>query len=365
LRSLGVIITENSTGYIVNPIWNNLQNITQLDANESGSTFRFLIPVIASLNLKSCHFTGSERLLERPILDLIQSLKAHNANIEYDQTGIYISSRLSPGRFIIRGDISSQFITGVLFACPLLNGDSEIVITGKRQSQSYIDLTIEIMQKFGIKISTTPDGYYIAGGQVYTSPYFVKAEGDWSNAAFWLVAGALNGDIIVNGLNLHSTQGDRAIFNILKAGGVNIFITETNGVHVKQSVVYPFSCDLANIPDLGPILSILATAIIGNCTLTNIERLRLKECDRVMAIEETLDRLKIHAFTDVNSLTITGGQMQGATLKGYNDHRMVMSAAVAGSVVPIILTGANAFKKSYPSFFEVYESLGGNYETME
>ncbi|MDR0752427.1 MAG: 3-phosphoshikimate 1-carboxyvinyltransferase [Christensenellaceae bacterium] len=365
LRSLGASITENSTGYLVNPIWNNLQNVALLDANESGSTFRFLIPIVAALNLKSCQITGSERLLERPILDLLHTLKSNNANIEFDQTGIYISSKLSAGRFLIRGDISSQYITGLLLACPLLDGDSEITITGKRQSQSYIDITIEVMQKFGIKVLTTSTGYYITGGQVYSSPYFIKAESDWSNAAFWLVAGALNGDIIVNGLNMSSTQGDRAILNILREAGANIFVAQNNAIHVKKSTLYPFNCDLSNIPDLGPILSILASSIDGECIFSNIERLRLKECDRIMAIEETLERLNVKTLTNTNTLTISGGSISSATLKGYNDHRMIMSAAVAGCLVPIILTGADAYKKSYPTFFDVYESLGGDYETVE
>ncbi|MDR3185215.1 MAG: 3-phosphoshikimate 1-carboxyvinyltransferase [Christensenellaceae bacterium] len=360
LRSIGAKIEDTKEGFLVRPANKSIFD-SVLNVGESGSTLRFMVPLVSALGLGGQFITKSG-LAKRPMLELLEVLVEHSIDI-VSEFPLKISGKLTPGVYNIRGDISSQFITGLLLALPLLDGDSEIFIKGTTQSQSYIDITLEILKIFGIIIKKTSSGYAVLGNQQYKSPKTISVEGDWSNAAFWLVAAAINGDLYVGGLNYKSTQGDKQIIDILKCANGNISISD-NLVHAYKSELKAFSCDAADCPDLVPILSILASCANGQSVIKNVDRLRFKECDRIEATISNLKKLGIKAVYD-GELKITGGIPNSGKLEGFNDHRMVMSAVVLGLLTEVEITGAEAHRKSYPDFFSVFKKVGGLCDTIE
>lgn len=361
LKALGAVIEDSIEGYKVTPI--NLIKGSTCNANESGSTLRFLLPITAALGAE-CIFTGEGRLKERPMKNLLDSLRNGGADIN-DKMPFIVNGALKNGDYTIRGDISSQYISGLLFALPLLNGDSIIIIEGKKASASYIDITLETLKTFGISIDTTAYGYYIKGGQKYISPGKVYVEGDWSNAAFWLVAGAINGNITVKGLNTNSLQGDKEILNILKNMSAEITVKE-NGITVRRSQLTGVSIDAENIPDLVPIISILASQAKGNTVIKNTERLRFKESDRIKSTMQLLDNMGIQNSYN-GDLNISCCKLMGGKIDSFNDHRIVMSASIAATCCDgdTIISGMEAADKSYPSFFEEYKRLGGKADVID
>ncbi len=366
LEALGAKITRDGDVITVIPVGNSGKKAV-LDCRESGSTLRFLLPVAAALE-KDAVITGSGRLPSRPIVPLRNEMEKKGVTFTPPwQFPIEISGGLQSGEYTLKGNVSSQFVTGLLFALPLLDGDSSIRLLPPVESRSYINMTVNTLAKFGITVTEKDDTYYIKGSQKYISPEEIFVEGDWSNAAFFLCAGAINGDVTVTGLDFNSLQGDKKIVDILKQMGADVG-TDGDGVRVKSAELHGVQIDASDIPDLVPVLSVTAAnAKSGVTVVTNAERLRLKESDRLQAICESLTRLgNVNAQTDDGLVIWCDEKISGGEVSSYSDHRMVMSAAVAalGSSGEITVRGAQAVSKSYPNFFEDYKMLGGKADVI-
>ncbi len=336
---------------------NAILNGQVLNANESGSTLRFLLPVVASIG-GNFVFTGSQRLLERPLDELFSALNAHGVSVQKTDDKIFVSGKLTAGEYNIRGDISSQYLTGLLLALPRLNGDSVIKLTTALESRPYIDITLEVLKNYGVCVEYTNDSFLIKGNQTFSGTS--KIEGDWSNSAFWLVAGVISGKVTVNGLNINSVQGDRKIIEIIKKAGGKISLVN-DSVTVEKSNLVAFEYDFQDCPDLVPICAVLASKTNGVCYLKSVERLRLKESDRITSTLSLLTNLGIDAKYDNGALIVKGGAFSGGTVSSFNDHRITMSAIIAGLTAKneVEITGAEAIKKSYPNFIDDLILLGG------
>lgn len=345
-----------------------------LDCKESGSTLRFLLPLACVLShrlQRPIQFTGADYLAKRPLSPLVEELCAHGAEISSPGTfPLIVSGELSPGIYTLPGNISSQYISGLLLALPLLSEDSEIHITGTRESVSYIGLTLAMQRKFHISIQETSYGYFVPGGQKYRSPGTLTIEADWSSAAFWLAAGAIGTTApVLTGLSLDSAQGDRAILRILESFGATIRSDE-NGITIqKPTPLCGTTVDASDVPDLVPILAVVAAHAEGKTVFTHAGRLRIKESDRIVSTEELLQRLGVQTESTEDSLIVYGSAsvtdrpsaVSPVTIRSFNDHRIAMSAAIAASVSPVsvLLTQAEAVSKSYPTFYDHYKALGG------
>lgn len=339
---------------------NSLKNGEKIiDCIESGSTLRFIIPIAAALG-KNVRFTGSGRLPERPIGEYISLIEEHSVRcVSNGCLPLEIEGKLEAGRFELRGDISSQYVTGLLLALPLLNDKSEIILTSPLQSKPYVDMTIKVLKEFGVEIIETESGYIVEGNQKYI-PRNYTVEGDWSQAAFFLAAGAIGGDVKVKGLDMNSTQGDKEIVEILRRFGAKIEIGD-DYVRAEKSELNGIEIDAKNIPDMVPALSVVAANAKGKTVINNTRRLRIKESDRVESIVLNLKRAGINAVSNDNSIIIEGSEYFGAELCGFNDHRIVMAFSVfaLNSREKTIITCAESINKSYPEFFKDYNSLGG------
>lgn len=336
-----------------------------VDCIESGNTLRFMIPVAAALG-KSCTFVGMGRLPERPITDYLRLLPEHGVKCTAadGKIPLTIEGKLTPGTFEIAGNISSQYITGLLLALPILDGDSKIVLTTQLQSKPYVDMTIKIMGDFGVEVEEKPYGYFVRGNQKYiTRDYTV--ESDWSQAAFFLVAGAINGDITLKGLDLNSAQGDKKIVDALKKFGADIEIRE-NEIRCKKSSLKGIDIDVSDIPDTVPSLAVAAAFAQGTTVIRGGERLRLKESDRIESVVTNLKRMGINVEEKPDGMVITGGGARGAELFGFNDHRIPMAFSVAALEAQgiTIITDAQSINKTYPTFFDDYNSLGGKADVI-
>ena len=340
LRALGASISRINDGYEIVPI-SSVPDYAVLDCRESGSTLRFLLPIVAALGVDTI-FCLSGRLHKRPLSPLWEELEANGCCLTRPtENTIRCTGKLQPGIYTIDGGVSSQFISGLLFALPLLSGESEIRIVNKLESKPYVSMTQQALAAFGV----VTENYIIRPSYPFHSPGSCVVEGDWSNAAFFLTAAALGNNVHISGLSADSSQGDRAIADIL---------TE---ISIKQTI------DAADIPDLVPILAVAASAFQG-ATFTNISRLRLKESDRVSAVINMLTSLGASASAEENVLTVCPGQYHSCTIDAVGDHRIAMAAAIAATISdgPITVTGAECVCKSYPSFWDEYKKLGGNYE---
>ena len=359
LEAMGAKVEQQEDGCVITPIVPSAQT-PLLDCGESGSTLRFLIPVALAV-CGSAGFTGRGRLPQRPIGHLTAALTANGAEFSSETLPLTVSGELKSGTYTLPGNVSSQYITGLLFALPLLEGDSVIALTTKLESSAYIDMTLSALKIFGIKIEQKPEGYFIPGGQKYRSPGTVRVEGDWSNAAFYLAAGAIGESCTVAGLDMQSGQGDRAIADILKQFGAKVETGE-DSVTVSPGDMHGITVDISEIPDLLPILAVTAAFARGESRFINGARLRIKECDRLSAVNDILSRLGADVEEGEDWLAVRGGSLTGGCVDSYNDHRIVMSAAIAaiGCASEVTITDAAAANKSYPAFFDDYESLGGN-----
>lgn len=332
-----------------------------LNCKESGSTLRFFIPIAAAGNVAAV-FNGEGRLPERPIGIYLDALP--KAGIKCSTRGglpLEISGQLKSGVFEIPGNVSSQFITGLLFALPLLEGDSKIVLTSPLESVGYINMTVNVMKKFGVEINAQQNKYIIKGNQSY-KPCNYATDGDWSQAAFFMCAGALSGETTVNGININSTQGDKEIAEILKRFGADVKIYE-NSVTVKPGKLKGIEIDARQIPDLVPILAVTGAFAKGTTRIINAERLRIKESDRLSAISNALNALGARVKELPDGLEITGVErLSGGTAEGCNDHRIVMAMSIAATMATdtVTITDALSINKSYPDFFEDYNNLGGS-----
>lgn len=429
------------------------QDLPRFDCRESGSTIRFMIPVAMALKDEAV-FAGSGKLPQRPLSPLKEEMERHGCEFEMlaaakssadekaseaakapaqdtiansaleaaKASGRGVTSeicrirgRLQPGKYELAGNISSQFITGLLFALPLLGGDSSLQLTTKLESAGYVDLTLQVLREFGIEIREVREAitdeyvtgsqktetidsqenaesssenylirYEIPGNQIYREPEGLKVEGDWSNAAFWLVAGALGGNITCTGLNPDSTQRDKEIVTVLEKMGAKIE-RENTAYHIagNDAPLHGETVSAAQFPDLVPVMAVAMTGASGTSSITNAERLRIKESDRLATvcdfltilgtdIRQTEDGLIIHENKNNTDPSGTAAHcpappLSGGTVSSHNDHRIAMAAAVASCRAdgPIVITGAEAVKKSYPDFFTDFVKLGGKIEILE
>ena len=328
-----------------------------LDCDESGSTLRFLIPLCAGLGGEFT-FLGRGRLLSRPNTELLNSLSKNGISFEESKDYIKIWGKLNSGEIEIRGDISSQYVTGLIMALANLNGDSTIILTSPLASKPYVDITLSVLKGYGIEIQTTDNGYFIKGRQKFSGQ--MSAEGDWSNMAFYLVLGAINGEITVSGLNLDSVQGDKKILEILKSANANVCACAKE-ITVTKSLLKGFTMDANDCPDLVPICAVLGACASGKTVIKNIHRLRIKESDRVLSTLEMLKSFGANAKEENDQIIIFGGTIKGGVVNSFNDHRIVMASAVLGAVADgeSKILDAGAVDKSYPSFFTDYNSVGG------
>lgn len=355
MRALGANIVVHDDFVEVEGIKDFHQLKTQeIFCSESGSTLRFFIPIF-SLCEEKIRFTGKGRLMDRPQKVYEDLFRENGLHFEQKDGFIEIEGALQSGAYTIAGDVSSQFISGLLFILPLLDGNSTITITEPFESRSYVDLTIQMLAYFGVEAEfTDANTIYIKGNQEYQSVCY-SIEGDYSQLAFFAVLAALNNDLRITGVNHDSLQGDKAILSILKQAGVEIEEI-LHGYLVHKSEVKGIEIDLANCPDLGPILCVLGAFANGKTHIYNAERLRIKESDRIAAMEEELTRLGVSIRCEQGDIYIDGtSQYQGScAFHGHNDHRIVMSMAIASSLCENSCTidEANAINKSYPQFFE-------------
>jgi len=327
------------------------KDTVSLPCGESGSTFRFLLPIVGALGRKAS-FILEGRLPERPLSPLYEELVRHGCRLSPQGSNPFtIEGKLTPGSYTLDAGVSSQFISGLLFALPLLDRDSELRLTGSVESFPYIRLTLAMLEKFGVKVDFEDMVFSIPGRQKYRSPGTVHIEGDWSNAAFWLCAGAIPGNVItVSGLDMNSMQGDRTVLEILKRFG-----SDLRGSDLCGSDLLGIEIDAADIPDLVPILSIVAAAAKGTTVIRNAGRLRMKESDRLTAVTDMLATLGADIRETGDGLVIHGGKpLTGGTVSSRGDHRIAMTAAIAAVLCanPVLIQGAEAVEKSYPTFFE-------------
>lgn len=338
-----------------------------LDCGESGSTLRFLLPLVSVLG-KNGTFIGHGRLPKRPVTPLREAMEAHGVRFpQQEQFPLRTEGQLSAGDYTLRGDVSSQYITGLLFSLPLLEKDSTLTLLPPVESLPYIRMTLHTLRAFGIEVHETAQGFRIPGNQTYHSPREVTVEGDWSNAAFFLVAGALGDSVTVTGLRQDSEQGDKAIVRLLFQMGAKLEI-HGDAVTVSPAELHGVPIDGANIPDLVPVLSVAAAAAKSGVTvISNAARLRLKECDRLSAVNDCLSKLGAAVSETDDGLVIWGGDpLHGGQVSSYNDHRMAMAMAVASIAAdgPVVISGAEAVAKSYPHFFEDFNLLGGKVDVL-
>ena len=336
-----------------------------VDCCESGSTLRFLIP-LAALTGRPVAFTGRGRLMQRP-QSVYQELFA-SQGLRFGQEGdtLTVAGPLRPGCFSLAGDVSSQFISGLLFALPLLDGDSRLCLKPPVESRSYIEMTRSAQSRFGVA-SAWLDEYTLAvpGGQAYR-PRDMAIEGDWSQAAFPAALGVLAGDVTVTGLELGTLQGDAVILDILRRCGGRAEAVP-GGVRFQKSALHGTKIDLADCPDLGPILMALGLLCEGETVIANAGRLRLKESDRIAAMEQELRKLGGRIESDGGTVTVRRSALHAPAgpLWGHNDHRVVMSLTVlaAAAGLPVQIDGAEAVAKSWPGFFAAVRQLGVEVQT--
>lgn len=331
-----------------------------LNCIESGSTLRFLLPAAAALGIPAT-FTGEGRLPDRPIGVLAEQMKLHGVSFSSDRMPFTLSGRLTGGRYLLPGNVSSQYISGLLFALPLLPEGGEILLSSPLQSAGYVEMTLEALRGSGIRVETLENGWRVPGGQIYGGGDRT-VEADWSNAAFWLCAGAIGGEVRLTGLSSRSAQGDRAILEIIRRFGGQVS-QDPDGLRTCAAPLYGCKVDAGPIPDLIPVVAVMAAFAQGETEIYNAARLRIKESDRLATVTALLRGLGGMVDEYPDRLVIRGGGLHGGMVDGANDHRIVMAAAIAGMFCdgPVTVTGVEAVRKSYPDFFNDYQKLGGFY----
>lgn len=360
MRHLGASIKEDKDTLFIDGIETFQYDGDVVNCHESGSTLRFFLPLF-SLTGKRATFSGSKRLIERP--QNVYEMLFQEQGIDFVRTypNIIIDGRLKPGELTLKGNVSSQFITGLLFALPLLEADSKIHIEPPFESRSYVDLTIQMLKRFQI-IVEYEDAYTLAikGNQQY-QPTDVLVEGDYSQLVFWASLGVLNHSVETHGLDLHSLQGDKKTIDIFQSMNAGIKVLD-DGYQFCPGTLNGTVIDLNDCPDLGPMLFALATQANGKTIFQNAGRLRIKESDRIEAMETELKKLGCSISSTFGTVTITGPvKLQGnVTLHGHNDHRIVMALSILATIAdePITIDDAQAISKSYPGFFKDLASCG-------
>ncbi len=358
LSALGANFERTADGYAVTPISSAPQKAV-LDCGESGSTLRFLMPVCAALGVHA-RFICHGRLAARPLSELRQALEEHGITFLSEHE---ICGTLTGGLFTLPGDVSSQYLTGLLFALSLCKEGGEICLSTELQSASYVRLTEEFLTLGGAEIHRNKNRYSVRGIAQFSPPPSIVCEGDYSNCAFFLGAG-----VTVFGLQKDSRQGDRAILPLLEQMGAEILREKDGGFRAKYDRLQSIKIDASDIPDLVPPLAVLCAAAQGTSRITGASRLRLKESDRLKTTAALLSALSVHAEETEDGLIIHGtGTLTGGTIHCENDHRIAMSGALASvfATAPITLLGAECVNKSYPAFWDDFVSLGGKITKLE
>lgn len=345
LEAIGASAERSDIGYTVRP--RKAKGSSILLCRESGSTLRFLLPVAGALGLR-CGFRMEGRLPYRPIGPLEREMAAHGILFHRPEHGLLnICGALQPGQYSLPGNVSSQYVSGLLLALPLLDGESMLRITCKLESAAYVDMTLAALRVFNVEIQQR-DHCFLIHPASYRSPEDAVVEGDWSNSAFWHAANALGSTVDVTGLDYNSLQADRSICSLLPRLG--------NGCTI----------DVADFPDLVPVLAVAATAASGITQFVNAGRLRLKESDRIEAVRQMILALGGQARAGLDSLTVEPTPLSGGIVDTAGDHRIVMSAAIAATISesPVTILGAECVCKSYPNFWKDYAALGGIFEEV-
>ncbi|MGN0143998.1 MAG: 3-phosphoshikimate 1-carboxyvinyltransferase [Clostridium sp.] len=374
MKSLGAVITKKDDYLEVigiksknNEINKNISKERIIDCNESGSTLRFLVP-IAALFEGVNKFVGRGNLGKRPLDTYYKIFDEQGIKYSYKEgiLDLKTEGKLKSGEFKVKGNISSQFITGLLFTLPLLNGDSKIIITTEMESKGYIDLTLSAIKDFGVEIiNNNYEEFIIKGNQTYSARDY-RVEGDYSQAAFFLCADAISNEVVVNDLKLDSLQGDKEVIDILERMGVNIenkdngLIGKTNG-DLNSTIVDGSQC-----PDIIPVVSLAASLCKGTTEIINAGRLRIKECDRLAAVTSELNKLGAKITEKEDGLIIEGVSKLkgGCSVWSHKDHRIAMTLAIASTVCeePIIIKDYECVSKSYPEFWHDFKNVGGIFD---
>lgn len=363
MKNLGASIKKSSNSLKIEGLEGLKLKDSNIDCLESGSTLRFLIPIGATTGEKLT-FEGKGKLVERPLecyYNIFDEQKLKYNNVD-GKLPLTIEGKLKPGEYRIKGNISSQFISGLMFSLPLLNGDSKIIVTTELESKSYVDLTMHMLKKYSIQIENKDYKEFIIKGNQTYEPSDYEVEGDFSQAAFWLAAGLLGKDIVCNGLDIDSLQGDKVILQIIKNMGGKISI-EGNKVKTLPSKTKGIIIDASQCPDLVPVLTSLAAVSEGTTEIINAARLRIKESDRLKAISMELNRIGADIEEKEDGLIIRGKEsLKGGEVQSWNDHRIAMALAVASIKCsePLIIKDASCVKKSYPDFWKHFRALGGH-----
>lgn len=364
LCALGAQIERSGTTVRVTPI-SNIPDKAVLDCGESGSTARFIIPIAAALGAKNVTVTGRGRLPSRPFEILCRLLRRRGVGCSADTLPMSLGGQLPAGEYSLPGNVSSQYISGLLMALSVVPGSSRIVLTTPLESAAYVDMTVDELKRFGAFVTKTYDGYEIEGRKRLRASDR-RVEGDWSQAAFFLSAGAVcGGSVTVSGLDRSSLQGDKAIVDILKGFGADIEESD-QGITVRRSKLKGTVVNASQIPDLVPIIAVTAAFAAGRTVINGAARLRLKESDR---LHETVTRLVsfgIDAAETADGMIINGRKPMGAAITSANDHRIVMAFSVlaCGSEHGSSISGAEAINKSYPEFISDLCGLGGKCDVI-
>ena len=354
ITALGGAWEREGDSLRVSGIWHrewDTAALPHLDCGESGSTLRFLIPLALTLNNGGV-FTGRGRLMERPQKPYFDIFGEKGISYEQKDGVLTIRGEWNAGEYRLPGNVSSQFVTGLLYALPLMEWESRIVLTSPLESRGYVDMTLDVLDRFGVRVEVLEDGFLVPGDQVFQARDFT-IEADWSQAAFWLAAGLLGNPVLTVGLSDQSTQGDRVIDEHFASFAWGTWRT--------------VEIDVSDCPDLLPPLAVMAAFHDGTTRLINAARLRLKESDRLATVTKMLTALGGQVEEGPDWLAIPGTRfLKGGTVDGANDHRIVMAAAIAATrcTGPVTILGAEAVNKSYPTFWEEYKRLGGEFDVL-
>lgn len=373
LNALGADVRMEEDGFVIYAGVSFCENAV-LDCNESGSTARFIMP-LSAVFCKSAKLIGRGKLPKRPNEALCRELRKNGADIDSDFLPTTVSGVLKSGEYTLPGNVSSQFITGLLIALPLIDGDSILNIDGKLESAGYVDITCEVLKQFGIRIKRNENKFIIPGNQKYfcKTEGNIIAEGDWSNSAYVLGMGALGADVLIKGLNVYSTQPDMACLELIKNFGAKLEIEKVtdklSNIRVKRAELHGITVDVSQIPDLVPALAVIASFADSDSVFLNVNRLRIKESDRVESIMRLLSSYGIGCETKIDGeseqLIVHSGNIDVSDwdVDSYNDHRIVMAATMAfigrninaDDFAAMMIKRADAVNKSYPDFFNIME----------
>ncbi|MBS5966340.1 MAG: 3-phosphoshikimate 1-carboxyvinyltransferase [Finegoldia magna] len=367
MEKLGAKIKVEGDSIRIASLGNIKKSKVELHCEESGTTLRLLLPLVSTFS-KTATVDCSEGLRKRPIRELIETLEESGLYFEEKEFSIKISGNVNSDFFRISGDISSQYVSGLLLLSSLLDQKSSIYLTTKLESRAYVKITIKVLRDFGIIVNELEEGVFeIYGGRdKILPPKEYQIEGDWSNAAFFIAGGCLGDSIKMSGLNLESSQGDKKIVQILKKAGAILACSDdcisSNGSHLNS-----FEVDFSETPDLFPILSVVAALSKGQSILKGGERLKLKESNRIESTFQMLKSLGADVKKRDDGLIIQGKEiLDGGIVNSFNDHRIVMSATMASIKCkePVSIVNAGAVKKSYPNFFDDFKKVGGIFDVI-